>query len=148
MRPSGLAATAGLFIFPARPKALPWFSGGSNSCGKPSATARSVSRPRPESCSRPPWQSASLALRIPARIGDNVRAAGSGSKNLPPRRQGIFDFGEAAFERLHRLQQSHQSALADRLDYQAIAVTVHDRLVARQFELHGNTDRLVAAVTE
>jgi hypothetical protein len=35
-----------------------------------------------------------------------------------------------------------------RLDHQAIAVTVHDRFIARQLELHGNTDRLVAAIAE
>src|SRR5205823_4336056 len=48
----------------------------------------------------------------------------------------------------HRLQQCDKPALAHRLDHQAVAVAVHDRLVARQFEIDGNANRLVAAVAE
>jgi hypothetical protein len=60
----------------------------------------------------------------------------------------IDDFRKTLFQRLHRFEQGGQSALTHRLDGQTTAVAVHDRLVARKFELHGDTDRLVAAVAE
>jgi hypothetical protein len=59
---------------------------------------------------------------------------------MPPRRC------KAVFQRLHRFEQGDQSALTHRLDHQTIAVAVHDRFVARQFELHGNTDPEVGDV--
>jgi hypothetical protein len=34
------------------------------------------------------------------------------------------------------------------LDHESMAVAVHDRSIARQFELDGNAGRLVAAITE
>jgi hypothetical protein len=61
---------------------------------------------------------------------------------------GNVDFRKPLFQRLRRLEQGDQSALAYRLDHQTIAVTVHHGLIARQFELHGNSDRLVAAIAE
>jgi hypothetical protein len=64
------------------------------------------------------------------------------------RRHRIVDFGKVLRQRFHRLEQGDQSAFAHRLDHQTIAVTVHDRFIARQFELHGNSDRLVAAVAK
>ena len=45
-------------------------------------------------------------------------------------------------------RQDDKSALADRLDHQTIAVTVHDCLVARQLELYRNTNGLVAAIAK
>jgi hypothetical protein len=39
-------------------------------------------------------------------------------------------------------------SLAHRLDHQTDAVTVHDRFIARQFELHRNADRLVPAIAK
>src|ERR1700726_5225190 len=69
-------------------------------------------------------------------------------KHVLRRRHGIADFRKILFQRLHRLEQGDQSALAHGLDHQTIAVTVHDRCIARQFELHGNSDRLVAAIAE
>src|SRR6266851_943317 len=41
------------------------------------------------------------------------------------------------FQRLHRLEQGDKAALAHGLDHQTVAVTVHNRFIARQLELHG-----------
>jgi hypothetical protein len=40
------------------------------------------------------------------------------------------------------------AALAHGLDHQTVAVPVHDRFVARQLKLHGNANRLVAAIAK
>jgi hypothetical protein len=58
------------------------------------------------------------------------------------------DRGKILFQRLHRLEQGGKAALAHGLDHLTVAVTVHDRLIARQLELQGNTNRLVAAIAK
>jgi hypothetical protein len=63
-------------------------------------------------------------------------------------RRPILDFRQVFVERLHGLEQGEQSAFAYRFDHKTIAVTVHDRFIARQFEFNGNPDRLVTAVSE
>jgi hypothetical protein len=70
-----------------------------------------------------------------ARLGDALRSS-------------IIDRRKLFLQRLHRLEQRDEPALTHRLDHEAIAVTVHDRFVARQLKLHGNTDRLVATISE
>jgi hypothetical protein len=69
------------------------------------------------------------------------------NKPIPPSSgHRILDLGKILPQRVHRLEQSDQPASAHRLDYQTVAGTVNDRFVARQCELDGNTDRLVAAL--
>jgi hypothetical protein len=41
-----------------------------------------------------------------------------------------------------------KAALARGLDHQSVAVAVHDRLAAWQLELHGNGNRLAAAIAK
>jgi hypothetical protein len=69
-------------------------------------------------------------------------------KTCSPAPAPIVDFRKALFQRLHRLEQGDQPALVHGLDYQTVAIAVDDRFIARQFELHGNTERLVTAISE
>jgi hypothetical protein len=69
-------------------------------------------------------------------------------KARSPGRRGIFDLRNIFLQRLHRLEQCNQLTLAHRLDHQTIAVTAHDRFIARELELHRDADRLIAAIAE
>ena len=63
-------------------------------------------------------------------------------------RYGIINARKFLVQRLHRFEQGDEPALAHGLDHETLTVPVHDRFIARQFELHRNTDRLIAAIAE
>jgi hypothetical protein len=48
----------------------------------------------------------------------------------------------------HRFEKGKKPALTQWLDHEPVAVAKHGRFIARQFEFHGDADRLVAAVPE
>jgi hypothetical protein len=83
-----------------------------------------------------PQQSTNLGVRSSNLFGRAIHVL-SRSKHVLRRRHEIVDVRKTLFQRLHRFELGNQSALAQRLNHQTIAVTVHDRLIARQFELSG-----------
>ena len=63
-------------------------------------------------------------------------------------RDGIVNPGAIFHQWLDRLKRSNQAALTSRFDRWAIAVAVHFGFVARSFEIHGNTNRLIATMAD
>ncbi|HEY6927318.1 MAG TPA: hypothetical protein VI653_27830, partial [Steroidobacteraceae bacterium] len=60
----------------------------------------------------------------------------------------VRDLREFLLDQLQGLQQSEQRARRDRFDNQLVSVFAHVGIIARQFELTWNSDRLVAPVLD